>query len=180
MASVVNYIASDYDESAHRASIRLDLQAIDLPDSSLDIVLTSHVLEHVPDTAKALKELFRVVRPGGRVFLMVPMPQGRTAPPTQPEYHGDNTLVYWRFGWDLDAQIERSGFLCEILVTDELRRRVVSVDLDIPYEGADCDVGDLLAHAPVRKLRAVANDETARRFGFLPPFHFIVWQCLHA
>ena len=42
--------------------IQLDLQRIDLPDASLDVVLTPHVLEHVPDTAKALDEL----HPGDR------------------------------------------------------------------------------------------------------------------
>jgi len=121
MASLVQYTASDYDESAHKAMIKLDLQQIDLPDASVDVTLTPHVLEHVPDTDHSLRELCRITSPGGSVLLMIPMPQGKTAPPKEPEYHGDNTLVYWRFGWDLVDMIERAGFACDVLVTSELR-----------------------------------------------------------
>lgn len=95
----LDYTASDYDESAHRGVVQLDLQAIDLPDASVDVVLTPHVLEHVPDTDRALAELFRILTPGGSVFLQVPLPQAVTGVPAEPEYHGDHTLVFFRFGW---------------------------------------------------------------------------------
>ncbi len=39
---------------------------------SLDFVLASHVLEHLPDPIKALEEWFRVVRSGGYIFMIVP------------------------------------------------------------------------------------------------------------
>ena len=55
MAELVQYTASDYDESAHKAMIKLDLQDMALPDSSVDVVLTPHVLEHVPGTEQALQ-----------------------------------------------------------------------------------------------------------------------------
>lgn len=41
-------------------------------DGSWDFVLTSHVIEHFYDPMQALREWYRVVRPGGYVFLMVP------------------------------------------------------------------------------------------------------------
>ena len=46
----MHYTASDYDESAHKAMIKLDLADMQLPDDSVDVTLTPHVLEHVPDT----------------------------------------------------------------------------------------------------------------------------------
>ena len=73
-----SYRTSDFDLSAHRGDIQIDLQAIDLPDASVDVVLTPHVLEHVPDTDKALSELFRVIAPGGRMYLQVPLVYGAT------------------------------------------------------------------------------------------------------
>jgi SAM-dependent methyltransferase len=99
------YRTSDYDLRAHAGNLRLDLQAIDLPDACVDVLLCAHVLEHVPDTDKALAELHRVVAPGGHLLLQVPVLQGRTAPPGEPEFHGDDTPVFWRFGFDLTARL---------------------------------------------------------------------------
>lgn len=38
-----------------------------------DFIVCSHVLEHVPDDAKAMSELYRVLAPGGKAILMVPI-----------------------------------------------------------------------------------------------------------
>ena len=49
--------------------------ADDLPtvaDSSLDFVIANHLLEHVPDPIGALKEWYRILRPGGTLFLALP------------------------------------------------------------------------------------------------------------
>jgi glycosyltransferase involved in cell wall biosynthesis len=43
-----------------------------LEDSSVDFVISSHVIEHFPDPIKALKEWHRVVRPGGYLFVVAP------------------------------------------------------------------------------------------------------------
>jgi SAM-dependent methyltransferase len=45
-------------------------------DSSLDFVLTSHLLEHIADPIAALVEWRRVLRPGGLLFLRVPDHRG--------------------------------------------------------------------------------------------------------
>lgn len=52
----------------------LDLQAVDRPDASYDVVICNHVLEHVADDVAALRELVRIVRPDGFVFLSFPDP----------------------------------------------------------------------------------------------------------
>lgn len=46
---------------------------IPVPDRSEDFVLTSHVLEHVPNVIVALLEWNRIVRDGGYVFMIVPL-----------------------------------------------------------------------------------------------------------
>lgn len=46
----------------------IDAQAIPLADASLDAVVANHILYHVPDRARALSEIHRVLRPGGRLF----------------------------------------------------------------------------------------------------------------
>lgn len=49
-----------------------DIAAIPEPDGAFDAVLCTEVLEHVPDPAAVLRELARLVRPGGRLILTVP------------------------------------------------------------------------------------------------------------
>jgi predicted SAM-dependent methyltransferase len=56
--------------------LRLDITALDLPDASFDAVLCSHVLEHVPDDAAAMRELRRITVPGGWCLVMVPLDLG--------------------------------------------------------------------------------------------------------
>ena len=46
-----------------------DVQALDFADASFDGALACHMLYHVPDIAQGLRELRRVVRPGGRLFV---------------------------------------------------------------------------------------------------------------
>ena len=48
-----------------RTTVQADLQRIPLQDNSLDGAIVLHVLEHVPDWKQALRELHRVLRPGG-------------------------------------------------------------------------------------------------------------------
>ena len=51
----------------------VDLTDLPLPDSSFDVVICSHVLEHVPDDRQAMRELRRVLAPGGWAVLQVPI-----------------------------------------------------------------------------------------------------------
>ena len=67
------YVTADLSEPA---DLRLDMMAMDLPDASFDMILACHVLEHVEDDRAAMAEMFRVLRPGGRAVLMVPMIEG--------------------------------------------------------------------------------------------------------
>jgi SAM-dependent methyltransferase len=177
MAERVAYTASDYDGSAHRATLRLDLQHMALPDASVDVVLTPHVLEHVPDTDRALAELFRVLRPHGRVFLQVPLPQAVTGVPAEPEYHGDRTLVFFRFGWDLADRIREAGFACDALVTCELRDAAAAGAHPWVHDGPDCDVDDLLSGADADAMTVVADAAQARRHGFRPAYQFVTFDC---
>jgi hypothetical protein len=54
------------------ADVRLDISDMDLPDSSYDLILCSHVLEHVPDDRAAMGELRRVLAGGGHALVLVP------------------------------------------------------------------------------------------------------------
>ncbi len=71
----LNYVTADYirpDED-----LKLDLTALEQPDSSWDALIIYHILEHIPDDKAAMREMYRVLRPGGRAFVQVPIEKGR-------------------------------------------------------------------------------------------------------
>lgn len=57
------------------ADLKLNLEAIELPDASVDLIIANHVLEHVDDR-RASQELSRILRPNGLLLCMVPIVEG--------------------------------------------------------------------------------------------------------
>jgi SAM-dependent methyltransferase len=56
--------------------LHADARSLPLQDSSVDGVLSANLLEHVPDDRRALAEIFRILRPGGRAVVVVPVSPG--------------------------------------------------------------------------------------------------------
>jgi SAM-dependent methyltransferase len=113
-----------------RAELTLDLTAIDLPDNSVDVVICVHVLEHVEDDRQALRELYRILAPGGWGILQVPIfgdttqedPTVRT-PEERLRRFGqeDHVRVYGR---DFRDRLIDAGFELEVTVyRDQLSPR---------------------------------------------------------
>ncbi|MDX2054576.1 MAG: class I SAM-dependent methyltransferase [Polyangiaceae bacterium] len=92
------YIGLDREGPLSRPTLVGNAEAIPLPDSSVDVVLSTQVLEHLPEPALALKEALRVLRPGGRLILSVP-----GVWPAHETPHD-----YWRFTRDGVVHLMRS------------------------------------------------------------------------
>lgn len=72
---VTEYVGLDHEGSMHglgNVDIVGTAYEIPRPDSSFDSVLCTAVLEHLEDPLKALKEAFRVLKPGGYAVYTVP------------------------------------------------------------------------------------------------------------
>jgi ubiquinone/menaquinone biosynthesis C-methylase UbiE len=50
----------------------MDIQNIVCPDGNFDTVFSCETIEHVPDPARAVRELARVLKPGGTLYLTTP------------------------------------------------------------------------------------------------------------
>lgn len=72
-----NYIALDYPATGNefydaRPDIFADACSLPLTDQCVDGVVCLEVIEHVPDPARALKEIARVLKPGGQAWISMP------------------------------------------------------------------------------------------------------------
>lgn len=115
-------------------SVNQNLECLTFPCESLDIVITSDVMEHVRLDERAHKEIFRVLKPGGiyvftvphvrtwtetcvRVQIVDPEDSSKDVHILDPEYHGDanspdgeRVLAYRTYGLDLNEFLENLGF----------------------------------------------------------------------
>jgi len=95
----------------------LNIEAIDLPDESVDLVVCSHVLEHVDD-AKALREIHRILKPQSPALLMFPVVEGWEHTYEDPAHasQADRTRYFGQydhvrmFGRDVRDRIRDAGF----------------------------------------------------------------------
>lgn len=76
-ANITNYTGLDIaDALNYHPDIKPDLiwdgRVIPMPDKSYDAAMATEVLEHCPETDIVLKEIFRVLKPGGVIFFTVP------------------------------------------------------------------------------------------------------------
>jgi SAM-dependent methyltransferase len=112
----VEYIGGDLDPP--RGAIRLDITDIALESASVDILICSHVLEHVPDDARAMREMRRVLRRGGSALIMGPVEYERPTTYEDPSIvsptaraaafgQSDHVRLY---GADFEQRLRDAGF----------------------------------------------------------------------
>ena len=59
------------------AEVKVDICDLPFEDESFDVILCNHVLEHIPNDEKALKELYRILKKGGWGVFQVPQDLNR-------------------------------------------------------------------------------------------------------
>lgn len=111
----IDYLTADLHDPD--VMVRMDIIDIRYPDNSFDVILCSHVLEHVPEDRKAMRELCRVLAPGGWAVLMVPYITDEetyedpsiTDPKERERLFGQHDHVR-RYGLDFKDRLEEAGF----------------------------------------------------------------------
>jgi ubiquinone/menaquinone biosynthesis C-methylase UbiE len=162
--------------------VQANAEELPFADDSFDIITIAFGLRNVTDKQKALESMFRVLKPGGHMFLQVPLQVGATRVPPEPEFHADNTPVFFNFGWDLTHRLRATGFDVDVLVTEEWRDVLRGTAPAIASNGDGFHVEDLIASARTtldleRDLVSIADRATAYTLGVLPPYHHVTWRC---
>jgi SAM-dependent methyltransferase len=68
------YVCGDINplDFKHLPCIKLDATDISYADHKFNLIIALHILEHIPNDKKAIKELHRVLAPKGKLIVMVP------------------------------------------------------------------------------------------------------------
>ncbi len=116
-------LTSVFQEMPHHSLVafpEFDMQQMNLPDESVDLIVHSDTLEHVPDPLEALRECRRVLKKGGHLFYTVPVVVGRltrSRTGLPPSYHGtrqagavDDYRVQTEYGADFWCEPFAAGF----------------------------------------------------------------------
>lgn len=71
LAAGLRYVTADL--VSENVDVHIDLTRVGFRDASFDVVLCSHVFEHIPDDAAAIREVMRVIGPDGVAIVLVPL-----------------------------------------------------------------------------------------------------------
>jgi SAM-dependent methyltransferase len=121
----MNYMSGDL--NSPRAMKYIDITNIEYPDNYFDVLISSHVLEHVDNDIKAMKELFRVQKNGGWSIHLVPIDYTRkitfedsslNTPDKREKFYGhyDHKRIY---GTDYKDRLENVGFEVDTIKVEE-------------------------------------------------------------
>ncbi|MDX0548510.1 SAM-dependent methyltransferase [Sinorhizobium medicae] len=112
----------DCDLAKERATYQVDITSIPFEDEHFDRIICSHVLEHVPDDRKGMRELRRVLKKGGIAYVMVPS-QARpdtyedpaiNTPELRLKHYGQATHVRIYSRDNFVERLQESGFEVEM------------------------------------------------------------------
>ena len=136
-----DYLSIDLD--GEKAMMAMDITALTFSDETFDAIVCNHVLEHIPDDKKAVKELFRVLKPGGWASIQVPIKGDITRedlsindPEERFRLYGQEDHVRY-YGRDFADRLKKAGFevllipKSNLLEPDELERISVSIENEV-------------------------------------------------
>jgi ubiquinone/menaquinone biosynthesis C-methylase UbiE len=100
---------------------KVDITAVALPDASYDVVMAHHVLEHIQNDHQAMREMFRLLRPGSFALLTTPINASRqetyenpavTTPEARYAHFSQADHVRY-YGLDFADRLGDAGFTVE-------------------------------------------------------------------
>ncbi len=115
----INYFSSDF-ENEFLADYRFDITNIRQNNETFDAIICYHILEHIIDDQKAMSEIYRVLKPNGKIYIQTPFKTGDIyennkiiTPEERLEHFGqeDHVRIYSVEG--LTKRLEKASFKVE-------------------------------------------------------------------
>ena len=112
---------------------QMDLVAMDLPDQSFDFVWCSHVLEHIEADQDAMREIFRVLAPGGVLLAQVPVWRTETYEDARLRSDEERLRAFYQrdhvrlYGLDIVSRFEKAGFEVRVVHARDFGPSVVAM-----------------------------------------------------
>ncbi|MFI3259565.1 MAG: methyltransferase domain-containing protein [Rikenellaceae bacterium] len=137
------YLTADLESPL--ANLHFDVEQIPLEDNFADIILCNHLLEHVADDRKAMRELHRIMRPDGWGILLSPVEQDReqTFEDDSITDEAERTRIFGQYdhrriyGRDYVDRLRESGFTVEAInyieQFSEAERHLYSISNEVIY-----------------------------------------------
>lgn len=119
-----NYLTADLLNPL--AMVKMDICDIQYPNNTFDVIYCSHVLEHVPDDKKAMREFYRVLKTNGWAILNVPIISEKTFEDSSIVDPKERLRVFGQedhvrsYGPDYVDRLRDSGFAVEIIKVSDL------------------------------------------------------------
>ena len=141
----LNY--TTFDLNSPLAEVHGDITKLPFKENTFDYILCNHVLEHIENDNLAMKELFRVMKPGGHGIVQVPMQPNRlmtyedfsiTDPKKRVKQFGQYDHVRWYGRDDYFTRLVDVGFTTqkvrvnEFFSNEEINRYGLDVNEIIP------------------------------------------------
>lgn len=129
----IDYWPVDLNPNMFGVRKAVDITEIPFDDDSFDLIMCTHVLEHIPDDKTAMRELNRVLKPKtGIAFLNVPI-FNRPATLENPEYDTPElrTKYYGQadhvraYGFDYPQRLQNAGFKVQLFTTNGVDKKLL-------------------------------------------------------
>jgi SAM-dependent methyltransferase len=112
----IRYVSADLD--APEAMEHFDITDIPHADDTWDVILCIHVLEHVPDDRRAMRELHRILKPDGWAIVLVPLDLDRAETYEDPSIidPAERERAFWQpdhlrlYARDFPDRLRDAGF----------------------------------------------------------------------
>lgn len=126
----IDFVGVDLELTEHvgeNVSFQMDITKLAFADDSFDAIICNHVLEHVPDDHNALRELRRVLRPGGCAFITTPVKMDQLTyedpsitTPAERKKHFEQYDHVRIYGCDIVDRMQEAGFRVKVYSSLEI------------------------------------------------------------